>query len=652
MKKLLYISSFALLALTACDYNAQFDGLEDSATPSDVKTLEYTMTDADYAAVASNRVNQGLAGDDNKAALAAVKSQKAFSLAIPAPQYAPAFLAAKWPTADEASAVKLTYNTYGALSKEVIDASAAGIYAVSAANYDTVWGEGAGVKFFTPAKPASKYVPKFLSETYDDATSGSTMLVNYNVAQEEPSGVVVAINENFNRFAGTEYDVKIDGWYNVTTVGTYLWSGRIYNENGYIQAGAFKHTGALESYMIAKPFMVVEGMKFSFSHAYRYFTAAGGRIKVLISEDLQVSADSATMVANVQKATWSDVTSNFTLAEPADGASNPLAEAGSMTLDAYKGKKIAVAFKYEGDGNGKTTTAQIDDVIIKTEGDENAEQEMPETKLMAELYSFDGSLWAPYTGVLVMQKEDFTSMGLSFDSFSASASADHFLPTWLAANYPYAREGFVRTIAYKFYAKDNTTVRADRYTFTNGEWVKDNALETRTDQFVKTNGVWVYNPSVVLNLYPVKNEPVAKQHYQAVVDWVWENVDKVNGITEKGKGYVSSYGNNEYYTGSSAYYNNVDMRPAKAREQYPTEYEAMSDEEITKLMTERLITCWARGLEAIHTDVEPVEGIDVTYTVNLAIYTGTQVSKPTHTIVYKVVEKGKFEYVEGSFTQL
>lgn len=651
MKKSIFLSAFAAIALMSCDYNAQFDGLDTDVIPTDVKALEYTMTADDYAAVASNAANKTLAGDDLASALAAVKSQQAFSLDITAAQYAPAFLAAKWPTADNGSAVQLTYDAYGALSEEVTAISAGKLYSIAKADYESLWGEGTGVNTFGPSYPAATSIPAILNAKFEDADPGSVRWIDYKEADVDPVVSVIAIDENFNQFTETEYVAAVDGWYNVTTKGTYYWSGRYYagENNGYVQSSAFKHeAGELESYFISKPFAVRKGMTFSFRHAYRNFTKAGGRVEVLIAEDFVESADSATLVANANAATWVDVSANFDLAEPAETKSNSLAAAGEMLLDDYEGKKIVIAFRYRGDSSqGMTSTAQIDDVYVGIKGNDSGEE--PVITDYSALYQFDGSEWSVYDKATLMDKEVFEQLGLSYDNFSSSAAPENYIPQWLTSLYPYAQDGKSITLAYKYYTGGVTTPRADEYTFTAGEWVRENALETYTDQFVKQNGRWTFNPSVTLNLLPVKNEEVAKAHYQAVVDWVWENVDVPNGIANKGDGYVTSYGNNEYYTGSSAYYNNVDMRPAKAREQYPTEYETMSDEEVTALMTERLQQCWSRGLERMYPDAAPIEGIDVIYTVNLGIYTGTQLTGCTHTMQYKVVEKGKFEYVAGSF---
>ena len=51
-------------------------------------------------------------------------------------------------------------------------------------------------------------------------------------------------------------------------------------------------------------------------------------------------------------------------------------------------------------------------------------------------------------------------------------------------------------------------------------------------------------------------------------------------------------------------------------------------------------------LTQLHADAKPVEGIDVTYTINLGVYEGFNLSSCTHQLIYKVVGPAEFEFVE------
>ena len=91
------------------------------------------------------------------------------------------------------------------------------------------------------------------------------------------------------------------------------------------------------------------------------------------------------------------------------------------------------------------------------------------------------------------------------------------------------------------------------------------------------------------------------------------------------------------------------MRVAKAREQYAAGYEGMDDEAIYNKMCEHLIEVMAEVLAKLNANAVPVDGIEVLYTVQVGIFTGTTVNHCTHQLVYKVTAPGKFEYVEDSF---
>ena len=69
----------------------------------------------------------------------------------------------------------------------------------------------------------------------------------------------------------------------------------------------------------------------------------------------------------------------------------------------------------------------------------------------------------------------------------------------------------------------------------------------------------------------------------------------------------------------------------------------MTDEEVVALMKERFAKEVMPGaLAKIHPDAVPVEGMEVLYTITFGTYDG---ANATHTIVYKVVDKAKFEFV-------
>lgn len=117
--KHLYIALLASAALTtACsDYNDQFEGLKEGHHAVDVKKINYTLTAADYKTIAEDATNKALAKKNDEAdELAALAKTQKFTEKITSKEYLPAFLAKKWFTADNGSAIKVTFSyheTYG-----------------------------------------------------------------------------------------------------------------------------------------------------------------------------------------------------------------------------------------------------------------------------------------------------------------------------------------------------------------------------------------------------------------------------------------------------------------------------------------------------------------------------------------------------------
>lgn len=645
MKKNLYISVFAsLLVLAGCDdYNEKYFGdLDPNTRPTDVKNIEYMLTDADYATISTNSTNVNLAKSEGTTKeLGDVKTDLHLSQKITAAKYIPAFLAGKWYAADKGSSVKLTYQMKGDMPEYLTPLNAASIYKVSNDDYEKVW--DASFPFFSPTESASKHIPAILASAFPNAEANDIMLVDYNISENEPGGAVTALNENFEeKWTETVYTAEIEGWNNVITKGTYAWSGRIYKNDCYIQASAFGHkAGENEAYMITPRISVVKDMHLTFDGYYYGAVEAGGKLSLLISEDLANFTPES-----VAAAKWTDISNEMNL-ESSTSTSGTFKNACDFDLSAYAGKKIYIAFRYWGNNEtGATTGIRLDNVVVKSEGSGSGDDTYVAT---AGLYQFDETKWTPYTGAYAMTKADFKSMGSNYDNFSASMDANHYLPVFLKLKYPYAQVDDVQAVVYKYFANSKTTVRADEYIYNGTEWIKNTAIETMVDQFVFDGSKWNYDPSMVITLTAGKGQQLSATYYQTITDYVWESIDQPAGATKKGEGYVTSYGNNDYYYGCSAYQNNFDFRPAAWKAQNNVAYGSMSDSELTDLMFKRLPEAFIPALEKIHADAKMIEGIDITYTIKFAIYNGT--STDYWKIVYKLVGPGKFEYVEESLVQ-
>ena len=180
----------------------------------------------------------------------------------------------------------------------------------------------------------------------------------------------------------------------------------------------------------------------------------------------------------------------------------------------------------------------------------------------------------------------------------------------------------------------------------DGEAWTVNTIQTLSDKFALNGSTWVYDPSVTIDLPRDGKPQFSKDFYQACVNWVYENIDVPEFGAEdikSGKGYVTSYGNNEYYSGASAYQCNVDLRAGEAKKQCPKGWEGMSDEEIVaemKVHFEKQV-CPA-VLHELYPDQMPGNGVDLYYYINFVAYDGSD--NNNYTATYLVTAKGEFKY--------
>lgn len=630
----------ALVVVTAgCDYNDKyFDGLDELSKPTDIKKVEYTLTDEDYATIANNATNKALAAAKGVASeLAALATTKGFTDVIPAADYLPAFLEAKYKGADNSSAVRVTYNKSTGNEEYVQQLNKAATYLVTAADYETVWGEGSSTNFFTPSTTAATNVPGILKVAFPEAVAGDMVVVDYNESAEEPSGTVTIFEEDFASITANQKPAVVPGWNNVVVAGTSVWEGKYFSNNGYIQASAFYSETPLDVYMISPKITVEEDYKLSFDACYGNYKSEGGELEVLISTDLN-----GFYPMDVIAASWDNITQSFTIEVPTTqyGELKPV---GKHPLDNYVGTDIYIAFRYIGDKKlSATTTVQVDNVIIRAEPDDAQDNEYVATN---GIFSYDGTNWSAFSGnAYMLKKSDFKAMGINYDNFSESMPASDYLPTFLKLKFPYAQAGDNIAVAYKYYASSKTSIRADEYEYNGSEWIK----KLVTDQFVKTDGKWMFDPSVVITLKPARDIAESIIYYQPIVDYV----RKTHGddyLQSRSSGGV--YDNAEYYYGASSYQNNMDFRTTAwktSSKAGPAQYAQMTDEQLTALMFERLPEAFIPALVANHSDMAPIEGVEVTCTINFGVYTGTTLADCNYQIKYKVTGKGEFEYIEDS----
>lgn len=641
--KIKNIISLALIggfALTGCDYNADnFEGLDEMVELTDVQSLEYTLTDSDYETLSSKASSISSA---NAAALKAVGTAKAFSTENPAAELIPYFLAyngGRFYTLSDGSSIKVTYNNK-VDSPEIIAAlSAATGYTLSTDDYKSIW--DSDEDFITAVTPATANKLTRVIPT-EDLAAGSYVAVTYNYAASEPEFdapappafkkvtsfagageyMIVALGDsNFAMtplaadkkygYPGKTEIVVTDNSIAASATEGLLWTVEATDKTGeYTLKGAdnryYYQSGSYNSFNVAST-AGSEGYAFSFT----------------------ANADGTFTITNVAVNKWLQYDANYN------------------SWGSYGESKGVCPTLFALDKSEKSSTKAV----------------TPKSEKRYAFFKWDGTSFSAADAV-VLQHADYVAMGQSYDNLPANADA--YLAAYLKSAFPYAQADTVKNLVYAYYnSADKVTVWiAVQYSFDGVSWIKNDNIEQVTDQFVRQEGKWVYNPSVVITLNPGKGQALSAQYFQAMTDWVWENVDQKLGAEKKGTHFVTSYGNNEYYTGASAYQCNVDLRPGSARSQYGDDsyqgselveagiafsgdgYNALGDAAVVELMTKRVQYVLGKVLPQFHPDAKPVDGIDVTYTVNFGVYEGFTISSCTHQIVYKVVGPAEFEFVE------
>ena len=634
MKKFNLIIIAAIL-FTACDYNGK-NFPDYGYRPTDLKTLDYTLADADYKTIADNKGNQAIAEENGELTeLKALATSKAFSASLSAQNYVPALLASLYPTADPKSAVRVTYN---------YRVGSSGFYKLSADDYTQIWGGVSTVGALTPSKSANSSLPVVLAKQFPAAKEGDAKITEYEYSKTEPSmqeTTITAFFDNFESY-GTNVAVPTTNFLlNTDVKDAKVWECRTFNNNKYAQISSNNSGAENEVWLITKKIDLTgatDNAEFTFDVTAGYFNAE--ILSILVSENFDGTK------AGIATAAWTDISSNFTIpAEPASGY-GVLGSAGVMDFSDYAGKNVYIAFKYNGNGIGNvaTTTYQIDNVKVTYTAMSSVVNEK-ETRFAYVKYA--NGKWAVDVAKSIYQltADDYAAMGKT--SLTA-AEAKNYLPVLLQQKYPYAQQGDVKVLVYKTSATANY---ADEYIYKNNIWAPLSFIETRTEQFIKgTSGKWVFDPTVRYTM--------VRADYQLMVDYVLNH--PVLYVYKRG-----SYTNEEWYYGFNAYYDNISLRTSgsvtSSRDvpcsvENDTELHSLAtDEEKFELLWRRL--CYEGMIIYLQLKypnaVAEVSGITVEYHITAKVYYGpTSNDTKMHEFQYKTLTSGTpdtpptFEFID------
>lgn len=687
MKAKSYIHALLAIAVacaaTACDEDSwnreHLKGYEEivDAPLTNVESVEYTLSAADYSTIAGLADNKALAGDDGADALAAVGKLRRFSADAPASEYVPAFLASTsfpYYTLTDGSAVKLTYNQAQNEPEIYVKAQSAAQFTITNDMYaDDIWQSDDNIYAFGPSMNPARYIPTLLAD-YGEPDESPVTVVNYLVATQEPvfgnvdpgkpaewapsdviatlasgdegvniSGVVTAIcgqgyivadnSGSIFVYMGSSFDtssVAVGQQLDMAcTIGSYNKGLQVVGSSATVTV---QGTQAV-SYPAAKVYTGAEldqAITRTDNALAQYCTIAGA---VTVTErNINVKPEGAETAQGSVYGITADLRALFT-----DGAQQSITGYFINVAGGCYCNMVVTAV----DGTALPTAAVISYAPRAT-------VTVP-TVSQAAVYYYNGTDWeAAPAEYIALSDADYAAMGQSYANLPA---AEPYLSIYLKNKFIYAAEGDFRYVVWKRYASGKTTTLCSAYQFNGTEWLPYTFVDAETSQFVRVGGKWIYDPNVTINLPAGRNQPLSTLYFQTCVDWVFENICKPLGDTsiKSGLFYIPSYGNNEYYSGTSAYQGNVDLRASAARAQYPAEYADMTDEAIVALEKSRFMNeVMPAALSILHSDATPLDGIDVNYIINFYIYDGT--TKP-HTAVFKVVAKGQFEPVSCTWDE-
>ncbi len=685
----------ALMAFASCSENSwnedYLDGFETPSVYLDKQSAKYELVAKDYKAIASLQENIDKATAAGVLAeLEAVGANGYFNDAISPAEYLPPFLNSvkantNYPLyyLNPKSSLIVTFKSGAAQPAEVTDIEKAPAYTVSTADYQAVWGSDEDyAESFSPSRQPAKFVPDMLDAAYPAATDGAFAYVTYNMASQDPvfggSAPEVPPFEMTNVVSSIEltksYTVKgevtglcAQGMMVTDLSGTiFVYKGSEFDLASYAIGDQVTVDGKGGSYsggiQLGSVTIVKEG-KVAEPYSYPSVTPL---------TDAEWEADYAIFKqSNVDKKgsfpIYAEVDAEITTSEKNDkgaiylnykvGSSKVAGAIYQATDDQMKaltvGKKCRLAgylmsCSTSGDGRMNMLLVSVDGVpefgaskakapVMKV-ASVNSEEE-------SAVYSFTDGKWAPAKNVVVVQASDYAAMGVS--NFSSS-NVGEYLPTFLKDAFPYAAKDDVKYVVCKYYDSANKVTvpqHCERAVYDGEAWTV-NTIQTLSDKFALNGSTWVYDPSVTIDLPRDGKPQFSKDFYQACVNWVYENIDVPEFGAEdikSGKGYVTSYGNNEYYSGASAYQCNVDLRAGEAKKQCPKGWEGMSDEEIVaemKVHFEKQV-CPA-VLHELYPDQMPGNGVDLYYYINFVAYDGSD--NNNYTATYLVTAKGEFKY--------
>ena len=667
-------------------------GYENGGAITDAKNFELVLSADDYAAIAKNNANKAIAeeaGEEATEALAAIGKNKYFANQDEAAAYLPAWLSASYPTYDDGSMALITYTMALDVPEDVQLMNAATEYTLTEDDYKTIW--GSEEDYATALTPKTVNKLKSVIPVADDARAGEYVVVTYNYSNEEPATEEPETPDTPDQPEAPAY---------TSVLGTAVLND-VVEVKGYISAVSTQgpiltdNTGSIIVYKAADLGLAVgdevtvngpilaynNGFQFDYSKGDVTVEKTGETTVAYPAEVLDITGAYADelLTARVENeyAYYAKMTGtvavsgnyyNFNIpgAETAVGSIyGATDEVKSWLEDGMECTLYGYFFSISKTGDPKV--AKYINIIVTSVEPATASISTLALKVKSEkqyaYFKFNGTGYEA-ADVVAIQPADYTAMGQNYGNFTNPAQ-DDFLPLFLGQKYPYAQVDDKVYVGYRCYAGGATSCKVDEYVF-NGVWTKTAYFAEKQDQFRKAEGVWNVDRTLELD-YTNTSSADTKAFYQYCVNWVYDFKDvpmgapardnageilstdivTINGEKPAGNYWVSNYGNNEFYTGSSAYYGNVDWRPSAVKGGFAAAGMGdLTDDEILAKLKENTAEVYAEVLGYMYPEMTPEQYKKVV--IKVYCYGPNK----NYSFTFDVVEAGKFAYVPDSLTEL
>ncbi|MEQ8239770.1 MAG: choice-of-anchor J domain-containing protein [Cyclobacteriaceae bacterium] len=581
-------------------------------------SVSYSLIEEDYTAIATSLRRNANAEDSAKADF--VSEYNAFNANISFGTFLGDLVNEKYPQLNKGAAVKVTYRllegeSFEDISEEYVNSLE---YTLDADDYALVSAQAGSLGFFDSEIDVEEELPGLLASAIQSPNDGDIVTAVYETV-DTPYALLPAGQTIFSE----DFLTDLGGFESIDISGAQSWRWRSFGEaeESFAEMSGFSGVQvANEDWMVSPEIdlssatgaiTLVLTQQMNFAGASEF----GDELRIVYSRNYS---------GDVTTATWIDITLDQL---PAGDNNDPVV--GSSSLAEAGGNKIHLGFYYR-----STDTYAARWRIVNIDIEEGV---APETQTVNTLYQYDGSEWVnAFDDAYYLTSDDYDAMGEGnnqpgrFDNFSSSTLPNDYLPTFLADLFPFAQEGDEFVVVYKYFSGGVST-RGSGYVFESGMWtpmVNDDQIVNRTDQYVNTGQEFVFNPSVTLTM--------VSSDFQIITDEVKKTRPEL----------VNSFGTGEDLYGADAFFVNFDTRLSSRLEEddngepLQPEYIGLSAEESAALIAERVTEGIKVMLEVKYADVQPIDGIDIFYTVSYVTFDGTD---GTGTEVFLVTGPGTFE---------